>query len=225
MRAREQYVAGDPASFGEPELLALALGTGVSGRSALEVAASVLMRFGSLRAVADAPAAALAEVPGVGPARAIRVHAALQAGRRSLRQPADVEVVSSPAAAFALLGPPLRALPEEELHAIYLDRRQRLLGRRALTRGSDAFTVVDPRQVFRPAIAWRASAVILAHNHPSGDPEPSRQDLDVTHRVAEAGRVLGVRLQDHLVVGDVSWVSMSERGALPHYAPGPLWIP
>jgi DNA repair protein RadC len=98
---------------------------------------------------------------------------------------------------------------------LFLDRRRRLLAHRALTRGSDAFTVVDPRQVFRVAVGCSASAVILAHNHPSGDPTPSRQDEDVTRRVVQAGRTLGIPVLDHLVVAGARYVSLAESGAVP----------
>ncbi len=107
---------------------------------------------------------------------------------------------------------------------MYLDRRRRPLALRALTRGSDAYTVVDPRQVFRVAVAVGASAVILAHNHPSGDPEPSSQDVRITERLAQAGNVVGVPLVDHLVLGSPEFRSMAEEGHLPEWGPvEPMW--
>lgn len=214
MQARERYAARGPQGFGEIEMLALVLGTGLPGRSAHEVAASLLAHAGSLAALADLPVQALTRVPGLGLARAVRVHAAVQLGRRSLEAPWPDAAVTTPEAAAALLAPDLRGRADEELHALYLDRRRRPVAQRALTRGSDAFTVVDPRQVFRVAVRLAASGVILAHNHPSGDATPSAQDIDVTERVARAGRVLGIPLLDHLVVGR-EVVSMAERGLVP----------
>jgi DNA repair protein RadC len=122
----------------------------------------------------------------------------------------------------ALLAGPLRALEHEELHALYLDRRNRPMAVRALTRGSDAFTIVDPRQVFRPAVRLGALAVILAHNHPSGDPSPSPADLEVTRRVDRAGKVLGIRLLDHLVITAGAETSIAERGVLEAWSPAPI---
>jgi len=216
LRPRERYRHEGPARFGDAELLALVIGTGTAGRTALEIGAALLSRFGGLPALADAQVAELQCQPGLGLARAVRVHAALELGRRTLLAAGDpVQPVRSPAEAHDHLGPALRALPDEELHALYLDRRHRPCARRMLTRGSDGFTVVDPRQVFRAAVRLGASAVVLAHNHPSGDPTPSAQDREVTRRVAAAGRILGIPLLDHLVVGNGGYVSLAERGELP----------
>lgn len=222
MRPRERYTATGGGEFGGHELLALLLGTGTAQQSSLEVAVALLDRFGDLRALGRAQVQELAGVHGVGPARAVRLHAAFELGRRALTAPERFEApVLSAEAALAWLGPPLRGLTFEELHALYLDRRGRPLARRMLTRGSDAFTVVDPRQVFRPAVGLGAVAVVLAHNHPSGDPEPSSQDRDVTRRVAAAGRVLGVELLDHLVVADRGWTSLANQGCLERWPPAP----
>ncbi len=223
-RPRERYVAEGPGRFGDAELLALLLETGVAGRSAFGVASDLIERFGSLRALSRHQAPELAGVRGVGVARAVRVLAALELGRRALAGPAPGGVVDGPEAAYRLLAPRLTGLAEEELHALYLDRRRRVVAHRRLTIGSDAFTVVDPRQVLRPAVGLGAQAVLLAHNHPSGDPTPSAQDREVTTRVARAGALLGVPLLDHLVVGDASWVSLAAEGLLPSYGPpGPTW--
>jgi len=215
MPARETYLSSGPTRAGDAELVALVLGTGLPGKSALCLAGDVLQRFGDLRGVATASVHELCDIKGLGPARAVRLHAALHAGRRSLVQGELGAPVRSPAEAFAILSPVLQGLVDEELHALFLDRRRRLLAHRALTRGSDAFTVVDPRQVFRLAVGCRAGAVILAHNHPSGDPTPSRQDEDVTRRVVRAGHTLGIPLLDHLVVAGRRYVSLAELGSVP----------
>lgn len=228
MRARERYVHVGPAQFGDAELVGLLLGTGSAQRSALEMGAGLLARFGGLPGLAMAEPRALMEERGVGLARAVRLHAALQAGRRSLRcdEGAPLAVLGPEDAARHLV-PGLRGLQVEQLHALYLDRMHRPVALRMLAQGSDRACVVDSRQVFRPAVSIGASAVVLAHNHPSGDPTPSAQDLEVTRRVDRAGRVLGVRLLDHLVVGASSHVSLAERGALQAWnsqAPGVLCV-
>lgn len=213
MRPRERYGHRGPSEFGDAELLALVLGTGTAHRTAEEIAGGLLRRFGGLTGVARAHPGQLETVQGVGPARAVRVHAALAAGRRSLRRPDELPArIDDPAAAAAHLAPALRGLADEELHALLLDRRHQVLAHRVLTRGSDAYTIVEPRQVFREALAAGAAAVILGHNHPSGDPTPSAQDRDVTQRVARAGRIVGVALVDHVVIGGESWRSMAEEG-------------
>ncbi len=215
MPVRERYLSTGPGRAGDAELVALVLGTGLPGKSALGLATDVLHRFGDLRGVATASVHELCDVKGLGPARAVRLHAALHAGRRSLVQGELGASVRSPADAFSILSPTLQGLLDEELHALFLDRRRRLLAHRTLTRGSDAFTVVDPRQVFRVAVRCNASAVILAHNHPSGDPTPSLQDHEVTRRVVRAGRTLGIPVLDHLVVAGDRFVSLAELGTVP----------
>jgi DNA repair protein RadC len=215
MDRRARYLAGEPDHFDDAELLALVLGTGGPGRPALTVAQGALQRFGGLAALAQLPPSALLEVEGLGPARASQLHAALSAGRRSLRQIPDPGApVDDPASAALHLRPGLVGLDVEELHALYLDRRHRLLGRRALTRGTDGHTIVEPRQVFRPAVQLGALRVVVAHNHPSGDPRPSAADRDVTRRLQDAGRILGIALVDHLIVTDADTTSMAALGLI-----------
>lgn len=225
MDHRERFATEGADHFGDTELVALLLGTGHTGRTALQLAADLLTEYGSLPDLASATVPALCRHPGVGMAKAVRLTAALEVGRRALvdrsrhRQPVD-----SPDAAYALLGPPLHRRPFESLWGLYLDRRHRMLAIRELTRGSEALTVVDPRQIFRVGLTIGAASVVLAHNHPSGDPTPSDQDRDVTTRVAQSGRVIGLRLLDHLVVGHNSFTSLAQEGHLPRWiAPGELW--
>ncbi len=220
MQAREHYAHHGPAPLSDEALLALVIGTGVATRtghrSAERIAAALLSQHGGLRGLARASVGGLARVPGVGPARAVRLHAALALGRRacSERDGPGPPIVASPDDAWRLLRPDLEAQPAEELHALYLGVRGHLKARRCLTRGSDRNTVVDPRQVFRPAVELAASSVVVAHNHPSGDPSPSEADVEVTRRLASAGRVLGVHLVDHLVLGQGRYVSLAQEGVL-----------
>ncbi|NOY25281.1 MAG: DNA repair protein RadC [Oligoflexia bacterium] len=218
MRARERYAVHGPGPLSDEDLLALAIGTGVSTRPASAIAHSLIAHCGDLAAVADAPVHMLSGVCGVGPARAVRLHASLALARRALQtaQPAP-RLVIGPADAWAHLGPLLQDHPVEQLHALYLGARGRVLGHRVLTSGSDRHTIVDPRQVFRPAVQLGAASVIVAHNHPSGDPTPSEPDVDVTRRLAAAGRVLGIALIDHLVIGRTSYRSLAEQGVLPQW--------
>ncbi|MEZ4235173.1 MAG: DNA repair protein RadC [Myxococcota bacterium] len=205
MRRRERYLSEGPAAFGDAELLALLLETGAANRTALAIAADLLERNGGLCGLLRAEPRSAIDVPGVGAARAVRVHAALELGRRARAAGALERPITSSAEAYELMAPRLQGLAQEELHALFLDRRHRPLAHRSLTRGSDSLTVVDPRQVFRVAVGVGAWGVVLAHNHPSGDPTPSPQDHDVTDRMAAAGRVLGIPLLDHLVVGRNAW--------------------
>lgn len=208
--------------MGDADLLALLLGTGLPGRSAVQVATDLLAHAGGLVRLGRLDVAALAAERGVGPARAARIGAALALGRRALQADIAQLPVTTPAAAAAALVPGLRGLGHEELHALYLDRRRAPLALRVVSRGSDAFTIVDPRQVYRQALHIGASAVILGHNHPSGDPTPSVQDRQVTETVARAGHMLGIPLLDHIVVGAADSVSLAEQGALPTWADRPV---
>jgi len=215
MRPRERYLVEGPEGFGDRELLALALGTGLKDLPVGRVADDLLAAAGGADGLLALPAGSLVGVRGLGPARAVRLHAAWCLQRRALaREPLGQHVRSAPDAAACFL-PRLSCLGREELHALLLDRRGRLLAYRELTSGNDAHTIVDPRQVFREVLLHRASAVIVAHNHPSGDPAPSSADIDVSLRLAEAGRVLGVELLDHLVVAGGRWTSLREQGLLP----------
>ncbi len=213
---RERYAWSDGAGFGDVELLALVVGVGTASRSSRAIASDLLDTFGSLSDIAAAPVQALARVHGVGPALAVRVHAACQLGRRALRRPGGP--VHTPDQVWRQLRGLMAGLTREELHGLYLDRRGHLRFHRRLTVGTARFTIVDPAQILGPALASGCPALVLAHNHPSGDPEPSEADIVCTRRVAEAAGVLGVRLLDHIVVGNDTYVSLAERGMLPAWA-------
>ncbi len=215
MRPRERYLLEGPEPFGDEELLALALGTGCAGLPVQNVAAGLLSRAGGLGGLPALPAGAMRRVPGLGPAKAVRLHAALTLGRRALLAVEDGRPVLAAADAVAWFQPRLGALAREELHALLLDRRHRVLAYRVVSCGNDAHTIVDPRQIYREALLHRAGAVIVAHNHPSGDPTPSAADVEVTLRLVEAGRLLGVELLDHIVLGGGRWCSLREQGLLP----------
>lgn len=216
MRPREFYAIHGPEQRSDAELLALVIGTGAAGQSSQELAEGLLERFGSLRGVAATPVEALRKARGIGLARAVRLHAAIQLGRRAAASQGQArDVVRSADDAWQLLRPRLEHREQEELHAIYLDRRANVLGLHRLTRGSESATIVDPRQIFRYAVQCEAASVIVAHNHPSGDPAPSADDLAVTRRLIAAGNLIGVALLDHLIVGHGCFVSLQAEGVVP----------
>ena len=216
MRIRERYAMFGPEGFNDEELLALIIGLGAAGQSPQQLAVNLLQRHGTLSQLCTAPVSSLEQTPGIGPARAVRLHAALHAGQRAARsnrrEPATIR---TPEDAWHMVRPNLEALEHEELHALYLSRRNVVIALRPLTRGSDQATIMDPRQVFRPAVQCGAAGVIIAHNHPSGDPTPSCTDISATQRLAAAGRVLGVALLDHLILGSGRFVSMGRAGEIP----------
>ncbi len=214
---RERYQAFGPGGLGDVDLLALVLGTGVSGHSARAIATSLVEEFGGVAGIAAAPPGALERVQGLGVARAVRVHAACALGEHLARHRRPRLRVQDAASAWRLMRSVMEHLEHEELHAAYLDRRGRVLHLRRVTAGNDALTIVDPRQILRPAIQLGACSLVVAHNHPSGDPTPSAQDVEVTVRLARAADIVGVRLLDHLVLGAGRFVSLAEQGALIEY--------
>lgn len=222
MTTFDRYALHGPEALSDVELLALALG-GARGRPAsTRRAQELLRRLGGAEGLSRASLGALLGSAGLPEAHARRLHASFALARRGLRAlgPAPA-TVHGPEDAWLHLSPVLADRAEEELHALYLGARGRLLAHRCLTRGSDRHTVVDPRQVFRPAIELGAVSVVVAHNHPSGDPSPSGPDREVTRRLAQAGRVLGVGLVDHLILAGERFTSLAECGELPTWSREP----
>ena len=215
-RPRERLKSLGPHALSAAELLAVVVGSGTGGGSALHVAQAVLGRCeGSLRRLAGQPVAALTGVHGVGPARAVAIHAALELGRRLAAESHDEgEPVRSPLDVYHRYAPRLQDLPVEEFHVAVLDAQHRLERDVLVTRGILNSSLVHPREVFREAIAERAAAVILVHNHPSGDPTPSPDDRAVTDQLVAAGRLLDIPVHDHVIVGRGRYASFAESGLL-----------
>lgn len=198
------------------ELLAILLGTGAKGRSALRMGQEILTGArGSLRCLAIQPVASLTEHDGVGPARAAVIHAALELGRRMALETRDEAApIRSPRDVVSLFAPRLEDLPVEEFHVAVLDAQHRLDRDITITRGILNSSLVHPREVFREAIAERAAAIILVHNHPSGDPSPSADDRNVTDQLVSAGRLLDIPVHDHVIIGRGRYTSFAEAGLL-----------
>ena len=215
-RPRERLKAHGAHALSSAELLAIVVGTGSAGRSALGLAHEVLAwADGSLRRIAGQPVAALTKLAGFGAARAVAVHAALELGRRAAAEEReDGAPMRSPRDVFSVFSPRLEDLPVEEFHVAVLDSQHRLERDVTVTRGILNSSLVHPREVFREAIAERAAAVILVHNHPSGDPTPSNDDRIVTEQLAAAGRVLDIPVHDHVIIGRGRYMSFAEAGLL-----------
>ncbi len=215
-RPRERLKALGAQSLNSAELLAILLGAGTAQASALRVGEEMLARAeGSLRRLAMQPVAALTVQVGVGMARAVAVHAALELGRRLAEEGRDAGApMRSPRDVFEAFSPRLRDLPVEEFHVAVLDAQHRLERDITVTRGILNSSLVHPREVFREAIAERAAAIVLVHNHPSGDPTPSTDDRLVTDQLVAAGRLLDIPVHDHVIVGRGRYVSFAEAGLL-----------
>lgn len=215
-RPRERLKTLGAQALSSSELLAILIGTGTSGRSALAVAHDALARTdGSLRRLSAQPVAALTAVPGLGNVRAVVIHAALELGRRLAAESRDEGApLRSPRDVWAAFAPRLEDLPVEEFHVAVLDAQHRLERDITITRGILNSSLVHPREVFREAIAERAAAIILIHNHPSGDPTPSADDRAITTQLVAAGRLLDIPVADHLIIGRGRYLSFAEAGLL-----------
>ena len=213
MRPRERLAARGAASLSDDELLALLVGSGTSRRSALVIANELLRALGGLRALGQADVVRLRE-GGLGAATAVRVAAACELGRRVVVAGSDGERCDTPELAAAALAPHFAHLEREQLLVALLSRKQRLMAVAPLYKGSVAGTTVRIAELFTDAVRRNASCILLAHNHPSGDPSPSADDIRTTRDAAQAGRLLGVEVVDHLVFGAGRWVSLRRSGAL-----------
>src|SRR5437773_4879781 len=215
-RPRERFWAIGPAALTGQELLAILLGTGTAGRDALTVAGELLARGeGSLRRLAARPWAELAQVPGVGRAKAARLAAAVELGRRVAGEAEPPpERIRGPGDVHRYYAPRVRDLAVEEFHVLALGSQSQILADLLITRGILNSSLVHPREVFRAAIAEAAAGIIVVHNHPSGDPTPSADDRSVTRQLVDAGRLLDLPVYDHVIVGGERFVSFAEAGLL-----------
>lgn len=212
-RPRERLAGLGPQALSSAELLAILLRVGVRGESAVQVGQRLLRTFGGLMGLHRAPFDELCAQRGIGAAKAAQIKAAIELGRRlALESPEARPAVNSPADAAALVAYEMSALEQEHLRVLLLDRRNRVLDVVEVYKGSVNSAQVHVGEVFKAAIRRGASAIIVAHNHPSGDPTPSPDDVAVTRAIVQAGRLLDVDVLDHIVLGQGRWVSLKERG-------------
>jgi len=214
-RPREKLLARGAAALSDAELLALFLGSGQRGRTAVDLGRDLLNTHAGLKALLEVDASALARLPGIGPAKACRLHAALELGRRylasDLRRP---DALTHPAACADYLRARIGGFPYEVFVCLFLDNRHRVIACEELFRGSIDGASVHPREVVRRCLAHNAAAVIFAHNHPSGVAEPSQADREITRHLRQALELIEVRVLDHFVIGSGNALSLAERGWL-----------
>lgn len=214
-RPRERLVNQGAQSLSVAELVAVLLGTGTRGESALAVADRVVTSVGNLAGLLDADIVELRHIPGVGVAKAVTIKAGIELGRRICSSASlEPQKIGSPDDAAAYLMDKLRFLRKEHFVTLLLDTKHRVIGEDVVSVGSLNASIVHPREIFRSALKKSAAAVICAHNHPSGDPTPSPEDVQVTERLVSAGSILGIPVLDHIVIGDKRYISMRERGLI-----------
>lgn len=213
-RPRERLARLGPEALSVPELLAALFVTGTRATSALRVGEGVLAAAGGLRGLGDLDVHALAGVPGVGRGRGAQLLAALELGRRVGAATRERRVeVRSPADVHRLLAG-MRYLDREHFKVLLLDTKNRLLGMETVAVGTLNASLIHPREVFKPAIRRSAASVILAHNHPTGSPAPSPEDVEITRRFADSGRIVGIEILDHIIIGESGFESLREAGVL-----------
>jgi DNA repair protein RadC len=214
-RPRERLKRVGAGSLSSAELLAILLRVGVAGENAVEVGNRLLQKFKGLAGIQRAPIEELESQRGVGAAKAAQIKAAIELGRRLSEPPQDEDkptVISNPAEAARYFQYQMGALEQEELRVILLDTRNQVLDLVPIYVGSANTAQVRPAEVFKAAVRRNATAVIVVHNHPSGDPTPSPDDVAVTRELIKAGDLIGIKVLDHIIIGQGRHVSMKERG-------------
>jgi DNA repair protein RadC len=212
-RPRERLASVGPQALTNAELLAILLRVGVTGENAVQVGQRLLQTFGGLRGLHRAPFEELVNQHGIGAAKAAQIKAAIELGRRlTLEAPETRPTITNPADAAALLQYEMSALEQEHLRVLLLNTRNQVLDIVEVYRGSVNSSQVHIGEIFKAAIRRNAPAIIVAHNHPSGDPTPSPDDVAVTRALLQAGKLLDIEVLDHLIIGQGRWVSLKERG-------------
>jgi DNA repair protein RadC len=218
-RPREKLLARGVSSLNDSELIAILLRTGLRGANAVEVGRQLLEKYKSLTGISRCSVKELREIPGIGATKALELVAAFGLGQRLARETLSKQKLDSPELVSELVGPEMRRLRIESLRVILLDTRYRLLHIEEVSLGSLNESIAHPREIFRPALTYSAHAVIVVHNHPSGDASPSQTDHSLTRRLAEAAELLQIKLLDHIIIGAPSeggpgYFSFKEAGVL-----------
>lgn len=212
-RPRERLQFYGASALSNAELLAILLRVGRPGENAVELSTRLLIEFGGLAGLAKAGFGDLARIKGIGTAKTAQLKAALELGRRLLLSSPDARPqITSPTDAANLLMLDMGSLEQENLRTILLDTKNRVLDSPTVYVGNVNSSIIRVSEIFREAIRTNATALIVAHNHPSGDPTPSPEDVQVTRSIVEAGHLLGIELLDHLIIGHQRFVSLRERG-------------
>ena len=212
-RPREKLMERGQSALSDAEILALFFGTGRTGVSAIDLGRELIARFGSLRQLSRATLPELLEVSGIGPAKAAQLAATFEFGRRLAQEPYNERSITAPEDVFALIGAEMQRLSQESVRVILLNHRKRLIQTEEVFRGTGNESFANPSEILRRAIVHSAHALVVVHNHPSGDPSPSMADHEVTRRIKAASQAVGIEFTDHIIIGCRS----SEAGA-PYYS-------
>ncbi|MFN9303911.1 MAG: RadC family protein [Candidatus Kapaibacterium sp.] len=214
-RPRERLLLHGAASLRESELLAILIGKGTKGYSALDVANDLLNKYGTITEVSSRNVTELAKIKGMGQVKAITLAAAFELVRRVQSAPfSSKHQVRSPEDIARYFIPRMRGARKEEFHVVMLSTANRILKSERISEGSLSASIVHPREVFRPAIIESAAALVLIHNHPSGNTEPSNEDIAITRQLKEAGKIFDIKILDHLIIAGETYTSLMDRGLM-----------
>lgn len=212
-RPRERLLSYGSNHLSNQDILTILIGSGTKKESALDLSNRILMHFDGLKLLRDATFEELTAIKGIGKAKGVTILAAIELGRRLHQfQPEDQFTIKSPADGADFVMEDMRHLNQEHLVAMFLNTKNQIIHRETIFIGSLNASIVHPREIFREAVRRSAASVICAHNHPSGDPTPSQEDIHVTRRLVEAGKIMGIELLDHLIIGNNIFVSLKEKG-------------
>lgn len=215
LRPRERLERGGAEHLNEAELIAILLRTGTTSETVVELATRLLAEYEGLEGLVRASLEELKKIKGIGPAKAVELQSAIELGRRIATLPGKRgEVIRGAEDVPGLVGARLRYRPKECLVALILNAKHQLLGECEVSVGTAEEALAHPREVFREVVRRSGCAVILVHNHPSGDPTPSKDDISITEQMCSAGRSLGIPVLDHVIIGDATHVSMRKEGVV-----------
>ncbi len=212
-RPRERLLREGAQALSNQELIALLLGSGTRNESVIQLSARVLQHFNGLRLLKEGSVKELQEIKGIGEAKAVLLKAALELGKR-IRQlpPEDRYVIKSPEDVADFMMEEMRHLTQEHFVTLYLNTKNQVIHKQTIFIGSLNASIVHPREVYKEAFRYSAASIVCLHNHPSGEPTPSHEDIEVTKRLTECGRMIGIELLDHVIIGDQKYCSLKEKG-------------
>ncbi|MBP2240584.1 DNA repair protein RadC [Cytobacillus eiseniae] len=214
-RPRERFIQNGPQSLSTHELIAILLRTGTKDESVLQLANRLITHFEGLRLLKDASLDEITSIKGIGKAKAIQLLAAVEIGRRIANLSFDERyVIRSPEDGAKYMMHEMRFLSQEHFICLYLNTKNQVIHKQTIFIGSLNASIVHPREVYKEAFRRSAASIICLHNHPSGDPSPSKEDIEVTKRLVECGKIIGIEVLDHLIIGDNKYVSLKEKGYL-----------
>lgn len=214
-RPRERLIKFGPEALSAQELLALVIGRGIPKKSVMNIAQELLAKFGNIRSISQASIEALAEIKGLGLAKAAQIKATFELGRRQELEPELKDYdIKNPQSIVKAIRSSIKDKAKEHFKLILLDSRNKIIGISTISIGTLNANLVHPREIFKEAIMHNSASVVLAHNHPSGDPEPSEEDLKITERLVESGKILGIEVIDHIIIGKTNFASFKERGLI-----------